>query len=149
MGNSLVDLFRSETEFDVKASEMYGLMREAAKAEFLLNAVKCDVPHTYARQIATGGGDRLIIRERLDAGAAGHGSRRNAGTGAGAGSRTGRQVGIRIRRHYQEARTARRMDRHSGHYQERKRARITSARNGNQFHIKERGSGVGLSGGIA
>ena len=54
MGNSLVDLFRSETEFDVKASEMYGLMREAAKAEFLLNAVKCDVPHTYARQIATG-----------------------------------------------------------------------------------------------
>ena len=54
MGNSLVDLFRSETEFDVKASEMYGLMKEAAKAEFLLNAVKCDVPHTYARQIATG-----------------------------------------------------------------------------------------------
>ena len=54
MGNSLIDLFRSETEFDVKASEMYGLMREAAKAEFLLNAVKCDVPHTYARQIATG-----------------------------------------------------------------------------------------------
>ena len=54
MGNSLADLFRSETEFDVKASEMYGLMREAAKAEFLLNAVKCDVPHTYARQIATG-----------------------------------------------------------------------------------------------
>ena len=54
MGNSLVDLFRSETKFDVKASEMYGLMREAAKAEFLLNAVKCDVPHTYARQIATG-----------------------------------------------------------------------------------------------
>lgn len=54
MGNSLVDLFRSETEFEVKASEVYGLMREAAKAEFLLNAVKCDVPHTYARQIATG-----------------------------------------------------------------------------------------------
>ena len=54
MGKSITDLFRSETEFDVKASEMYGLMREAAKAEFLLNAVKCDVPHTYARQIATG-----------------------------------------------------------------------------------------------
>ena len=54
MGSSLTDLFRAETEFDVKASEMYGLMREATKAEFLLNAVKCDVPHTYARQIATG-----------------------------------------------------------------------------------------------
>ncbi len=54
MGNSLVDLFRSETEFNVMASEMCGLMREAVKAEFLLNAAKCDVPHTYARQIATG-----------------------------------------------------------------------------------------------
>lgn len=54
MGNSLIDLFRAETEFDVKASEMYGLMREAVKAEFLLNAAKCDVPSIYARQIATG-----------------------------------------------------------------------------------------------
>ena len=54
MGNSLVDLFKAETEFDVKASEMYGLMREAVKAEFLLNAAKCDVPNIYARQIATG-----------------------------------------------------------------------------------------------
>lgn len=54
MGNSLVDLFKAETEFDVKASEMYGIMREAVKAEFLLNAAKCDVPHTYTRQIATG-----------------------------------------------------------------------------------------------
>ena len=44
MGSSLVDLFKAETEFDVKASEMYGLMREAVKAEILLNAVKCDVP---------------------------------------------------------------------------------------------------------
>ena len=54
MGSSLVDLFKAETEFDVKASEMYGLMREAVKAEFLLNAAKCDVPNIYARQIATG-----------------------------------------------------------------------------------------------
>lgn len=54
MGNSLVDLFRSETEFDVKASEMYGLIRESAKAEFLMNAIKCEVPYTYARQITTG-----------------------------------------------------------------------------------------------
>lgn len=54
MGNSIVDLFKAETEFDVKASEMYKLMREAVKAEFLLNAVKCDIPYTFARQIATG-----------------------------------------------------------------------------------------------
>lgn len=67
MESSLIDLFRSETEFDVKASEMYGLMREAAKAEFLLNAVKCDVPHTYARQIATGEKeDAPFIVARID-----------------------------------------------------------------------------------
>lgn len=51
---SLTDLFKAETEFAVKASEMYAVMKEATKAEFLLNAAKCDVPHTYARQIATG-----------------------------------------------------------------------------------------------
>ena len=54
MGTSLTDLFRAETEFAVKASEMYAVMKEAAKAEFLLNAATCEVPHTYARQMATG-----------------------------------------------------------------------------------------------
>ena len=163
MGKSITDLFRSETEFDVKASEMYGLMKEAAKAEFLLNAVKCDVPHTYARQIATGekedapfimaGIDLSPVKDwtpgqQVDNRTGNERAKRsNKRTCEIIGSRTGCQVGIRIRRYYQEARTARRMDRHSGHYQERKRARITSARNGNQFHIKERGSGVGRRGG--
>ncbi len=54
MGKSLVDLFKKETKFDVKASEMYELMREAIKSEILLNAAKCDVPNIYTRQIATG-----------------------------------------------------------------------------------------------
>ncbi len=54
MAKSITDLFRPETEFNVKASELYGLMKEAAKADFLLNAAKCDIPHTFARQIATG-----------------------------------------------------------------------------------------------
>lgn len=66
MGSSLAELFGSETEFDVKASEMYGLMREAVKAEFLLNAAKCDVPNTYARQIATGEKeDAQFITQRI------------------------------------------------------------------------------------
>lgn len=54
MATSITDLFRSETEFDVKASEMYAVMREAAKAELLLNAVNCDVPHGFIREMATG-----------------------------------------------------------------------------------------------
>lgn len=54
MGTSITDLFRSETEFEVKASEMYAVIRESVKAELLMNAVKCEIPHTYARQIITG-----------------------------------------------------------------------------------------------
>ncbi len=54
MGASFTDLFRSETEFNVKASEMYAVIREAAKAEFLENAAKCDVPSVFTRQIMTG-----------------------------------------------------------------------------------------------
>ncbi len=54
MGTSLTDLFRSETEFNVKASEMYAVIREATKAEFLENAAKCDVPGVFTRQIMTG-----------------------------------------------------------------------------------------------
>lgn len=54
MGTSLTDLFRAETEFNVKASEMYAVIREATKAEFLMNAAKCDVPGVFSRQIMTG-----------------------------------------------------------------------------------------------
>ena len=54
MGTSITDLFRSETEFEVKASEMYAVIRESVKAELLMNAAKCEIPHTYARQIITG-----------------------------------------------------------------------------------------------
>ena len=35
-------------------TDLFKVMKEAAKAEFLLNAATCDVPHTYVRQMATG-----------------------------------------------------------------------------------------------
>lgn len=54
MGKSLADLFASETDIVIKASELFTVMKEASKAELLLNAAKCEVPYTYARQIATG-----------------------------------------------------------------------------------------------
>ena len=54
MGKSLADLFTPETDIVIKASELFAVMQEATKAELLLNAAKCEVPHTYARQIATG-----------------------------------------------------------------------------------------------
>lgn len=109
MGNSLVDLFKAETEFDVKASEMYGLMREATKAEFLLNAAKCDVPHTYARQIATGIKEEtqtpVFVGIDLSCGkdSSGQQDRKNDTGAAGQDVKTGSgSVGI-IRKHEQRA----------------------------------------------
>ena len=48
------DLFKAETEIEIKAGELFGIMREAVKAEFLLNAAKNEVPYVYAREMATG-----------------------------------------------------------------------------------------------
>ena len=54
MSNSIVDLFKAETEIEIKAGELFGIMREAVKAEFLMNAANCEVPYSYAREMATG-----------------------------------------------------------------------------------------------
>ena len=54
MGQSIVDLFKAETEIEIKAGELFGIMREAVKAEFLMNAANCEVPYVYAREMATG-----------------------------------------------------------------------------------------------
>lgn len=52
--NSIADLFKAETEIEIKAGELFGIMREAVKAEFLMNAANCEVPYSYAREMATG-----------------------------------------------------------------------------------------------
>lgn len=54
MAMSLVDAFKPEERFNITYSELYALTREAAKAELILNAVNCDVPHAFIREMATG-----------------------------------------------------------------------------------------------
>lgn len=54
MGTSLTDLFRAETEFNVKASEMYAVIQESVKAELLMNGIKCEVPYAYLQEVMTG-----------------------------------------------------------------------------------------------
>lgn len=54
MSGSIVDLFKAETEIEIKAGELFAIMREATKAEFMLNAVQCEVPFKYIREMATG-----------------------------------------------------------------------------------------------
>lgn len=50
----LIDAFSKEDRVDVTFSSFYELMKTAARSELLLNAVNCDVPHEYIREMASG-----------------------------------------------------------------------------------------------
>lgn len=43
----IVDAFSREDRVEVKFSNFYGLMKQAAQYEIAMNAVNCDVPHAY------------------------------------------------------------------------------------------------------
>ena len=66
MASSIVDLFKAETEIEIKASELFALMREATKAEMMMNAVKCEVPYRYIRETITGDSERRQSQEEKD-----------------------------------------------------------------------------------
>lgn len=50
----LADAIGREDRVQVTFSDFYLLMREAAKAELLMNAVRCQVPHEYIYKMAEG-----------------------------------------------------------------------------------------------
>ena len=50
----MFDTFASEGMVTVKLSTLYGVMKTCASAELIQNAVKCDVPHIYIREMLTG-----------------------------------------------------------------------------------------------
>ena len=58
-----VDCLAAEDRVQVTASTYYKLMMEAATSELLQNAVKCDVPHRYIREMITGEKEEVILPE--------------------------------------------------------------------------------------
>ena len=58
----LADAFGKEDRVQMTFSEFYKLMREAAKAELLMNAVRCQVPHEYIYKMAEGPEALLCLR---------------------------------------------------------------------------------------
>lgn len=50
----VMDAFERDDRAEVKVTALYQMLREAAKCELLMNAVNCDVPHMYIREMATG-----------------------------------------------------------------------------------------------
>lgn len=59
----LVDVFGKEDRVEITFSEFYSLMKEAAKAELVMNAVHRGVPHTYIMSMADGPG---VIGDKLE-----------------------------------------------------------------------------------
>lgn len=62
---SLVDAFKPEDRFNITYSELYTLTKEAAKAELILNAINCNVPHEFIREMATGKKEETIMKSDL------------------------------------------------------------------------------------
>ena len=50
----LMDAIKEEDRIQVKFNTMFQLMKTAARSELLMNAVNCDVPHAFIREMATG-----------------------------------------------------------------------------------------------
>ena len=51
---TILDAFAKEDRVEVTFSDFYRLMQESTKAEIVMNAVKCNVPHKYIREMVTG-----------------------------------------------------------------------------------------------
>lgn len=51
---SLVDAFAKEDRTEVKFSQFFALVKQAAQYEILMNAVNCDVPHRFIRETMSG-----------------------------------------------------------------------------------------------
>ena len=50
----IMDAFKEEDRTQMTFSAFYRRMKEVTKGELLMNAVNCDVPHRYIREMATG-----------------------------------------------------------------------------------------------
>lgn len=52
--SSIADIFAAEDRVTVKFSVFFKLVKEAAKADIVMNAVNCEVPYRYIRETMTG-----------------------------------------------------------------------------------------------
>lgn len=50
----LVDVFGKEDRVEIKTAELFEILKAGARSELIMNAVNCNVPHRYIREMATG-----------------------------------------------------------------------------------------------
>ena len=56
------DALGREDRVEVKFTTFYEMMKGCTKAELIMNAVNCDVPHKYIREMATGKSEKIQNR---------------------------------------------------------------------------------------
>lgn len=59
----IMDAFKEEDRATVTISQLYRMLREAAKTELLMNAVRCDVPNRYIAAMADGKYPEMLVPE--------------------------------------------------------------------------------------
>lgn len=57
----IMDAFKEEDRATVTVSQLYRMLREAAKTELLMNAVRCDVPNRYIAAMADGKYPEMLV----------------------------------------------------------------------------------------
>lgn len=61
----IADAFAKEDRVEVTFSDFYKLMKESTKAEIVMNAVNCNVPHKYIREMATGRPENIDLKVNM------------------------------------------------------------------------------------
>lgn len=61
----LADAFGAEDRVQVKFSDFYELVRGCTQRDQMLNAINCNVPHRYIREMVTGKSEEPEKRELL------------------------------------------------------------------------------------
>lgn len=62
----IADIFSAEDRVTVKFSDFYAMVKAAAEADIVMNAVNCDVPHRYIRETMTGKREVYICEGSTD-----------------------------------------------------------------------------------
>lgn len=60
----LVDAFGKEDRVEIKISDLFAILKAGARSELVMNAVNCNVPHRYIREMATGKSEVLQKAEK-------------------------------------------------------------------------------------
>ena len=56
----LIDAFAKEDRTEIRMTQLCDLIRAGVKSDLIMNAVNCDVPHQYIREMVTGEKEVLL-----------------------------------------------------------------------------------------